>query len=106
MKPREYKKLNAYHGMATALVKRIQNLDSFLRGLRYRLKENPAAELEVTVRRARIGRAWDTGATMKLPVQIVGKLLLPIVKRELSEAKTELRELPPIKTEGWKAMKS
>lgn len=99
MKYKDYRRLQAYHGLATATVKRIENLDSFLRGLQYRLRENPAAELEVTVRRVKAARSWDSGATMKLPVSVVGKLLLPIVKDELKQARDDLRGLPPMKTE-------
>lgn len=103
MKYKDFRQLQAYHGLAAAKVKQIEGLDSFLRGLQYRLRENPAAELEITVRRVRSARNWDSGATMKLPVSIIGKLLLPIVKSELKQARDDLRELPPIKTAEGKS---
>ena len=96
MKYKEYEKLRAYYSAATGVVKRINALDSFLRGLQYRLRENRAAQLEITVRHDQSRRQWDAGASMKLPVDIVGKLLLPIVKSELAKARQELRDLQPM----------
>ena len=99
MKSKEYARLNAYHGVATALVNRINRLDGFLRGLQYRLREKPAAELEVAVRRVRGARHWDAGVNLKLPVDIVGELLLSMIKTQLADARKQLRELPPIQVQ-------
>jgi len=55
MKHKDYRSLATYYDTVTSVVKRIQHLDSFPRGLQYRLKENLATELEISVRRVHIG---------------------------------------------------
>jgi len=93
MKSREYAALLKHARTAESIAKRIARLDSFLRGLKYRLRENPTAELILHIRRDRRG-CYDPGVEVRLEAARIGRLILPLLRAEMRAAKRELAAMP------------
>jgi len=82
--------LQTHAKIAYELVRGIGRLDSFLRGLQYRVRENPTAILVLCVRRDR-SSGYDVGAEVRLEARRVAAILEPLIRDELRRVRAELR---------------
>ena len=98
MNKTEQKQLEAYFAVMKSKQKHISSVEKVLRGLEWRLKNNPGLPLRIGVHLTGAKQYQDHGVYEEMPADIVGPTFLPVLRKKLAELRKELIELPAVHT--------